>query len=301
MDAIIQNKCEYELIGIIQELGNILKIELVIETEPIGEGGLRRWFKVITNQENKNASISTAVLVALLTLILITPLTEITEQIIEGWFEDKELNELEKEKLRLEIRKLKREEFDAMNEIDVNNLLKKKRSNFYERLEQYPKVDSVSYKNWDDKHQNETKDEIIPRNQFGHFVLSTDEISPIEDPNAIIEIISPVLKKGKYKWTGYYMGEPISFNMKSKEFRSLIQAGKVEFKNGSSIECNLLIKCKVNIEGIVIKYGYEVARVNRYFENDKPIETKEGRSYRINKENSTKSEQLDLFKLKQKE
>lgn len=295
IDAIVQNKCEYEIIGIIQELGKILQLDILIETEPIGEGGVRRWFKVMRREENRSATITTAVLVALITLILITPLTEITEQIIEGWFEDKELLELQKEKLRLEIKKLKFEDTIGQNKIDSNTVIKKKRSNYYEKLKEYPKVESVSFKSWDEKREHGTKEQSVPRMNFDRFVLTTDEVTPIEDTNAVIEIISPVLKKENYKWTGYYLGQPISFSMNSKEFRALIQKGKVEFKNGSSFDCNLIIKRKMNTEGIVINSTYTVTRVNKYFENNKPIETREGRSNRIVKEQESKFIQLKLF------
>jgi hypothetical protein len=82
--------------------------------------------------------------------------------------------------------------------------------------------------------------------------------------------------------------------MKSGEFKSLIQNGKIEFKNGSSIECHLQIRRKINNEGLEINVGYDVIRVNKYFENDSPIETKEGKHYRQIKE--AQKSQLKLFK-----
>ncbi len=46
MNAIVFNKCEYEFLGIAKEISQKLKVDVEIETEPLGEGGLRSWFKL---------------------------------------------------------------------------------------------------------------------------------------------------------------------------------------------------------------------------------------------------------------
>lgn len=38
-------------------------------------------------------------------------------------------------------------------------------------------------------------------------------------------------QKGNYQWRGIYNGEALSFNMKSNEFKTLVQSGNIEFKN----------------------------------------------------------------------
>jgi len=293
MDATIQNRCEYEILGILNELSNLLSAEIRIETEPIAEGGLRKWLKVVKKGENKNATITTAIIVSLATVLLTTPISKITEKAFDRILEDTELKELEKEKLRLEIQKLRSESKKEVEAIDYNTVLKKKKSNFYETLEKSPKVQKVSYKITDESKSMETKDLSVDRTKFKQFILSSDDLEPIENETAIIEIISPVLKKGRYKWTGYYNGEAISFSMKSKEFKELVLGGNIEFKNGSSINCSLQIKRKVDNEGLEKIVGYEVLRVNEYFENNKPQETKEGKKYRVQKE--AEKIQLDLF------
>jgi len=98
------------------------------------------------------------------------------------------------------------------------------------------------------------------------FWMSVSE--PIVDENAIIEIVSPILKKGNYKWRGIYKGVPLSFNMKSNEFKTLVQTGKVEFKNGSTINCVLEINRKMNSDGEEIITGYDIISVNENSEND---------------------------------
>lgn len=289
MDATLENKCAYEIIGIIKELAKNYNYQIVIETEALETGGLRKWLKIIKKEENKKATISTAILTALITLVLVTPLQKVTEKLVDKLFEDTELSQLQKEKLQEEIKSLK---LDNDIKLLENPTIRKKKSNLYDALEKYPKIDKVSYKVQDENYKT-LNNKIVFRKEFKSFILSTDELQPKEIEEANIEIISPVLKKGNYKWSGYYQGEPIYFNMKSIEFKNLVQTGKIEFKNGSSINCALVVKSKVDNDGIVKISGYDVMRVNYYFENDKPIETKEGKRHKNKTKNN--SQQTDLF------
>lgn len=290
MDAITENRCGHEVIGIIMEIAKIYNFDISIETEALGEGGLRRWLRIISNEEDKKAPITKAILIALVSLVLITPLSKVAEKLIDKIFEDTELTELQKDKLRKEIEGI---EIDNQIKLLENPTIKKKKSNFYETLDKNSKVEKVSFEVQDGNKNLFKTDKIIQKEDFKSFILITDELEPLEIDEASIEIISPVLKKGHYKWSGYYNGEPIFFNMKSNEFKTLVQTGKVEFKNGSSINCALIIKKKMDNEGIIKVSGYDVIRVNYYFENDQPIETHEGKRHR-NKKNDN-SQQMNLF------
>lgn len=297
IDAIVQNKCECEFLCVLREIASSFNAEILIETEPFADGGLRRWFKVITKEENKKGAITAVIITTLMTGIFVTPLTTAisttTGKIIENIFEDKELKELEKEKLKLEIDKLKQETQNKDQILNQSNVIKKRKSNFYEILDKYPKVSRVSFVVANPEKMHLVDEKTVYRKDFKGFILVSDELEPIENENATIEIISPVLKKGKYKWMGIYNGLPIHFNMKSKEFKALIQSGKVLFKNGTSINCQLNIRRKIDNEGEEEIVGYDVLRVNSYFENEKPIETPEGKSHRKNIE--AWKQQTNLF------
>lgn len=297
MDAVVQNRCEYEFLGVLKEIAATFNADVIIETEPLAEGGLRRWFKIIAKEENIKATITTAIIAALIAGVFITPITtsitKVTEKIIEEIFEDKEVKELEKEKLKLEVEKLRQEIQQNNQLLNQNNLIKKRKSNFYETLGNYPKVSKVSFAIEDDNKIQLSNDKCVLRKNFKEFILISDDLDPVEFDNAIIEIISPVLKKGNYKWMGIYNGISIPFNMKSTEFKTLIQTGDIQFKNGTSINCSLVIRKKIDNEGIEKVIGYDVLRVNNYFENDKPIETPEGKHHRQKKE--ADKLQMDLF------
>ncbi len=299
MNAVVQNKCEYEFLAIVKEVAAVFDSEMVIETEPFEDGGLRRIFKLVSKSEKKSATITTAIITALVTGILITPITttitKATEKVIEHFFEDKELKDLEKEKLKEEIKNLKTDTEIKRQQLNQSHVLVKRRSNFFETLEDYPKVNQISIVIEDGVKNRISGEHFIERKNFKNYIVVSDVLEPKEINDIEIEIISPVLKKGNFKWRGLYNGEIISFNMKSSEFKTLVQTGQVEFKNGSSINCLLEIESKINNEAVVQITNYNILRVNKYFEHDRPIETSEGKQYR-QKQDADKMQTKLIFK-----
>ena len=146
----------------------------------------------------------------------------------------------------------------------------------------------------DDLKKPISEEQFVARDGFKNFILSSDQLVPLVLENAIIEIISPVLIKGRHKWKGVFNDSHISFSMKSDEFMAMVQTGKVEFKSGSTINCTLEIEKKINGVGIEKITGYNIIRVGSYFENGKSIETTESKQHR-QKQNTTSKRQLDLF------
>lgn len=288
MNAFVQNKCEFEFLGIINEIAATFGTEIIIETEPFGDGGLIRWFKIKTKLDERSSVLKVAIVTALVTTVLVTPLntviTKVTEKLIEKIFEDEEKTNRTDEKEKLELEELKLDVELKRQLLHKNMVISKKKSNFYEVLDKYPKVTQVSIAIQNKDKKRVLEENFVRKEKFKEFILVTDKLEPDYVDNAIIEIISPVLKKGDYKWRGIYNGETVSFTMKSNEFKTLVQTGKIEFKNGSSINCLLKIDKKINNEGIEQISSYTIKRVNNYFENDKPIETPEGKNHRQKRE-----------------
>ena len=328
MDANIQNKCEYEVLAIIKEVAKLLSIDINIETEPIGEGGLKKWLKIVLKKENKKGTITSSIVTTLIVIILTKSIEKLSEdkeminlkkenlrlenEILyenkeminlknenlrlenEKLYEDKEINDLLKEKLILENEDLKQNKGEYIESIESSTYIKKRKSNFYETLEKYPKIEKISFSVVDKDKNIQAAEGFIEKKDFNNFILASDNIETFEVENDKIEIIAPVLKKQNYKWMGYYNDEVISFNMKSDEFKNSVENKEIEFINGFSIECHLIIKQKINNEGIVINYQYDVTRVNYYFKNDIPKETEEGKLYKYIKKGQ--ENQLNLFK-----
>jgi hypothetical protein len=318
MDAEVQNKCEREFLAIINEIAKLFNAEVIIETEPLAEGGIKRWFTILLKKESTRVAFYTALITALATGIIITPigttLSEVGKQVIEKIFEDSEFKELEKEILKEKLKNLKEDteskqleqkkvEEEIKNlrldselkiqQISVNKVIPKKKSVFYDTLEKYPKVKQISIIVENNVKKAILDEAIIHRSRFKEFIIVSDSLEPIRDENAIIEIISPVLKKGDYKWRGFYNKQDLLFNMQSNEFKTLVQTGDIEFKNGTSINCLLEIKRKLDNDGNEIITERNIVRVNSFFVNDTPIETSEGKRHRQKQEADRR--QLKLF------
>ena len=297
MDAHIFNKCEYEFLGVVKELASTLKIKVDVEVAPLENGGIRAWFKFY--RENRDA-VKLAFLIFLLTDLFCTPLKttieKVTEKVLEQVFEDPEIKRLENEKkkaeLELDIAKIKAETERQCKSLDENKI-QKRRSNYYETVSQCNKVEKITIGASDASREKDFISKDILAKDFELFIMTSDELEPDQDDKAVIEIISPVLKKGKYQWLGIYQGEVIQFKMKSNEFKTMVLLGQVPFKNGSSITCLLIRNKKIDSQGDVKITGYEVTEVYNYFENDTPIETPEGRRRRQRKEDE--ENQLSLF------
>lgn len=244
MNAVVLNKCEYEFLGIAKEIAQKLKVDLEIETEPLGEGGLRSWFKFKAKDKD---TIKVGVILYIITTLFGTPLTtaidELTRMAIHSAFESEEVKQLKQQKeiaeLKFDIAKIEAETKRLSRNID-ENVVKKKRSNYYENINSCKKITKVTIGITDSSKKNIYWEQKIMKADFSNYIMTSDELEPDNDENAAIEIISPVLKKGKYKWSGIYNGEVIQFTMKSNKFKTFVQTGQIVFKNGSSINCHLL-------------------------------------------------------------
>jgi hypothetical protein len=284
----------------------------------LAEGGIKRWFTILLKKESNKVALYVALITALATGIIITPigttLSEIGKQVIEKIFEDSELKELEKEilkeqlknlkedteskeleqeKIEEEIKNLRLESELKIQQISTNTVISKKKSNFYNTLDNYSKIEQMSITVEDKNKIPVLEESTVPKKKFKEFILVSDELEPITDESAIIEIIQPVLKKGDYKWRGIYKGEVYSFNMKSNEFKTLVQTGDIKFENGTTIDCFLETERNMDNDGNIRITERNILRVNNYYVNDTPIETLEGKKYRQKKE--ADKCQLNLF------
>lgn len=287
MDAATLNKCVYEYLGIIKEVCSKFQLEACVESEALSEGGIRHWLKInLPSKEAFKTALILALLVDIVKAPITTPFAVLVEKVVERILTPEEIRKLEDEKTKAELEyqiAWYREETKKLADTINTNVISKKKSNFYTSVKECSKVNSVEFTYADEK-----KDTIVQtsvaRCDFDKYILASDELEPKEIDEAIIEIVSPVLKKGKYKWTGIYNGEVIQFSVKSNEFKTLVQTGMIAFKNGTSMKCELRIKRKLDAEGNEKITGYEVWSVDATFENDKPIETPEGKRKRQQKE-----------------
>lgn len=281
IDAFIRNRCEAELLAIITEVATEIGVDARILADAVTEGGFRDFWKLVGD----NSGQITVVLVIVQILLTIVPM------IVESENEalEKEFNRIKIEETTLNIEKLKRElESNESTAEKANQTAKKlshnlkiikRKSNLYATLNSYPKIEAVGF-NVVDNERNPVRDEIsIPKSEFGNFVLGTNKLPSIET-EATIEIISPVLKEGRYKWKGIFEDEPISFEMLDAAFRDAVLLENIPFQHGTSIVCVLRIGRVLDELGDVKISGYAVTTVIEKIDSDARLETQQGKQYR---------------------
>ena len=296
MDALIHNKCERELLELTKAVAKICGVNVKMETEPSGKGGLKSWLTITAKSPKKTAPAKIALVNTVVATCVATPgqtsMSEIGNALLDSLAE-KVSEEAGKEQLQKDIHALKIEFANLLPLLDQSSVVKKRRSTFYDLLRKYQKVKSISVALTDETKKPITEEQLVAREEFKVFIVSSNTVAPQVVENAEIEIISPVLMKGKHKWRGMYKGEPISFVMKSDDFMTLVQSGKVEFKSGSTIACTLQIEKKINGVGVERIMGYNILGVGSYSENGKTIETPEAKQKQ--KQAVVSKRQLDLF------
>jgi uncharacterized membrane-anchored protein YhcB (DUF1043 family) len=289
MDAVIRNKCEHEFLEIVKHVSTLFNVEFELESEAYAEGGLREWWSLTIKKNPTLAAIIIGVLINVLSNYITT---------------DRELNDLQKQELRLSIEKLKQDLEENKEEppyihienatFIINNDIKvqKHKSNFYKNLAGYHKVTKIETTALTKENKPTHEPVPVERPDFGKYILSSDEMPSEFDDVAVIEIVSPVLTNTNYKWKGIYKGESIDFSMKDKEFKESVISDKETFKNGTYIECVLEISRKVSDFGEVKNSGYSVLTVIKKDDGISQVITKQGKRYLD--EQDAKERQLSL-------
>lgn len=294
MNAVVRNKCESELLGLFVETAQSLGISVELESKAFKEGGLKEFWKFLGDNNNQ---------ITLLLVIVTLLLSRIPVSNQEKDNLGTELTQLQIEEKKLQIKKLQKELEKTSPDIKVtdkaveilneNPKIVVRRSNFYKQLSTYQKVEFIGVTPFDSQLHSLTDESTIERPLFKEFILSTHSIKPVVVDDAIIEIVSPVLKEGNYKWKGVFNDEPLSFTMLDGEFKNLVLREDITFKHGTFIECVLNEYRKLDEVGEIIVTGYSVSVVIRKFDEDQSFETNQGRKYKHTK--NLKESQSDIF------
>lgn len=284
MNALIKNRCEAEFLAVATEIADVLGFPFELDCEALREGGVKEVWKALGNN---NAEIA-LVISALAFIWGVIPHTD--QELIDLQKEDARLS-IEERKLSIE--KLKQELDENKLSIDLvkmaasivsgNYKVVTRKSNFYKTLSSYEKVTKVGFTERDSEDNVVSDEKIVSRSNFQNFMLVSNELEPLRNNNARIEIVAPVLKEGKAKWKGIYDDNPISFSMNDNDFKSAVISKQLSFKNGDEIMCVLLIHKKVDELGNVLTSGYSVEVVLENVKAGQLSETPQGKRYRHNK------------------
>ncbi|HEG6005812.1 TPA: hypothetical protein SE358_001638 [Campylobacter jejuni] len=272
MNAFVRNAMEKELLNLISEVGKTLNIDIQIDSEVKKEGGLIDTFNLTVV-----LSVSGAVAIYFRTSIN----QIITYYLTDGFYKNQEtiLNnalkeeEVKRSKIQTEKEELELKIFQEYNALATNHKLDRNISNFYKKAENYEKIKKIGY-------QFDSLDElIVERNQFKSFIIEENKNTEIVE-DADIEIISPVLKEGKYKWKGIYNGEKIDFSMGDSGFKNAVIKQEHNFINGTTVNCQLEISRTFDDYGEETKTLYRVKKVYNVKTNDIVITTNFGQKRR---------------------
>lgn len=281
MNATVRNECEKELLLIFKHIISSLDLEIEIESEAFSEGGLKEFWKLI----GKNSPQITLILVLLTIYLSRIPV------------ENKKLVELQIENLTLdnEIKKkeLKKINHNVTNENQITQELVEKiiteldsdykliwhKSSFYKKLSFYPKVNKISTQILDINNKPLEKENTVLRSEFSKFVLHSNKIAPFMDEEAMINIISPVLIKGNFRWKGFYKNQIIGFEMKDQEFKSSVINKQINFVNGIAIKCVLQVNREIDETGTIQNVNTQVLTVFEVIDGTKILETEQGKKY----------------------
>lgn len=244
MNAFIRNKAEKDFLEAVKRIGELLDSELKIETEAYQEGGL------------KELIVIGGIVLGFLSPSINDIITHYVTQDTQTEALDKKVKEATLKNLELDSKKKELEIEEQINKKLDDKLTKKYISNFYKRIDSYDKVEKIGYKSI----EKDGVEYIVERKDFKSFILH-DDITISEDDDAMIEIISPVLKEGKYNWRGRYKNEKIDFSMADSKFKQEVIEGKHKFSNGSLISCHLEIKVTFDEFGDEKSRNYRVLQV----------------------------------------
>ncbi len=292
MNALIRNKCESYLLGILKEISIVLNARLKIETEAYAEGGLKERFVLLGKSELLRSFAATI-------FHYVLPLEVDIEKTVSE--ENKNDSKQRIDKMRRELRD---HENDPKARVDMENVttlfrnnlkIIKLKSNFYRQLNNCEKVTKLSVQMVNAQGDLTGKVNTINRKRFDSYMLIADTLKPETNEAAVIEIVSPVLKNGSYKWKGIYIltGKLISFSMKDDSFKDTIISQGLQFKNGTRIECVMESSRKMSEFGGVVVTGYSVLEVSKKLDDEVATEMPAIRT--VKKKKEPVMQQLDLF------
>jgi hypothetical protein len=296
MNAMLRNECEKELLKMFNEVVSVLEIDVLIESEAYSEGGLKEKWKLL-GKHSPQLTLIAAVLAIVLSRIPVE-----NKELVNLQIENLKLdNEIKKKEIKTNTDSIKDNSEvtpelveKVVEALENNYKLVWHRSNFYKKLNFYPKVEKISTSTLDVNNAPVSEEKTVLKQEFGAFILRSDKFPQNIDDEAIIEIISPVLKKGDFQWKGFYKSEIIGFKMKDKDFKKAVANKQIEFVNGFTIKCVLHQSRKIDDMGVIQIVKNEVITVVEIIINNKGELTEQGKKHKAYKESEKRQTKLDL-------
>lgn len=294
IDAFVRHKCATEILTIAKDLINAFGFNIAVLSDVPTQGGFIENWKLAGENEDELTLVASVIS---LVLSKVPP-------------SNKALEKMQKENLKLETKE-KRSTIDRLKDeladgkkitntliqtaaafFEADFKLIKHKSNFYLALQKYNAVEKISTNIFFDNTPI-GKDRIVERQDFHRFILSSNKLPEQIIENAVIEVVSPVLKSGKYKWKGIYNEKAVGFTMKDEDYLKSVIKKEVSFQSGFSFQCILKINRVINDFGVIQVRNYTVLTVLGKMHGNAVIETEQGKRFKRTKEDL--ENQLSLF------
>jgi len=233
MDATVHNKCEANLLHVLNHLGEIFDEDIQIDVSALQEGG------IIDKLCIKFNSPAAKKMFLILYGALISHFIGISPSLDES---QKQLNRAEI------IKKIKGGDFtddEVMFVIQGDPEILNRKNKYFEELSKESNVDKVSCSSYDSEDCYEsTRPVTIEKKDFlRQIVKGYTETSDREYKGTSVLVVSPVLLRySQAKWKGVFNGQDITFIIKDREFLEQVYAQEVSFISGTTLKCDLLVR-----------------------------------------------------------
>ena len=297
MDAMIKHRSEKEVLSLVRTLADMLDIKMTVYCESFAQ---QEGFREIWSVAGENSRLISVLLNLFMQVWTRPSLLVGGQPVVDRSVADEEKMQREIALLRSNLRKkipgitVTRELVELLS---ASPRFCKCKSNFYEAVRGYPKVTKFTLRELNENNRSRSGSLEVKREQFDYYILRSDELPPVKDKKATIEIISPVLKDARYRWKGIYNkgGETIDFYMCDEDFKKDMFDEKIAFKSGMCIDCVLEIQRKMSELGEVVNISYTVETVIRTRFDKMEIITPQGKRHLRKLEAEKKQLTLDLF------
>ena len=297
MDAMIKHRSEKEVLSLVRTLADMLDIKMTVYCESFAQ---QEGFREIWSVAGENSRLISVLLNLFMQVWTRPSLLVGGQPVVDRSVADEEKMQREIALLRSNLRKkipgitVTRELVELLS---ASPRFCKCKSNFYEAVRGYPKVTKFTLRELNENNRSRSGSLEVKSERFDYYFLRFDELPPVKNNKATIEIISPVLKDARYRWKGIYNkgGETIDFYMCDEDFKKDMFDEKIAFKSGMCIDCVLEIQRKMSELGEVVNISYTVETVIRTRFDKMEIITPQGKRHLRKLEAEKKQLTLDLF------
>ena len=296
LDAYTRNACEKEFLAIIKTLSLELGIRIDVSVEPKKDGSLIDVYNFLVSQNGLAIAVWANFLLQVVKYVF--PRKTKAEKENMALENDNSLLDLIKKAKDLEEQgvPLPPDIEKKLLHIYSSRKMMKQKSNFFKNLKKERKVKSLEISSVNKA--DETKRQVlfaIPRKDFQDYFLYTDDLESEIDSNAVVEVISPVLKRGKYLWRGIYRkeGQTHEFAMLDKDFKKTVVDDGISFQNGTELDCEVEICKKLDDNGDVFNSKYKIRKVYDHRIGNATTEMPRGKKNR--QETELEKKQMKLF------